>query len=77
MLEAPTGHFSCYECSSKLRPSDDAVSDSYPALGPLFKSLEAINTRAFSLPTPIQNHFEDVSARFDGSYLEETKKFPL
>ncbi|CAI6334970.1 unnamed protein product [Periconia digitata] len=77
MLEAPTGHFSCYECSSKLKHVEEPAVDSYPALGPLFKSLESINTRAFALPSSIQNHFENVSARLDGSYVEETKKFPL
>lgn len=77
MLEAPTGSFSCYECSSRLKQIDEPAVDSYPSLGPLFKSLESINTRAFALPSSIQNHFENVSARPDGSYLEETKKFPL
>jgi hypothetical protein len=77
MLQAPTGHFSCYECSAKLKPAEETAVDTYAPFGPLFKSLESVNTRAFALPSDIQNHFEHVAARPDGSYLEESKKFPL
>ncbi|KAF2635797.1 hypothetical protein P280DRAFT_493488 [Massarina eburnea CBS 473.64] len=73
MLEAPTGSFSCFECSAKLKPAENA--DTYFA--PLFKTLDSVNTRAFALPADVQNHFENVAARPDGSYLEETKKFAL
>ncbi|KAL1650945.1 hypothetical protein SLS61_005713 [Didymella pomorum] len=46
-------------------------------LGPLFSELGKTNPRAFTLPKEIQDHFEGVSARGDGSYFEEVKKFPL
>ena len=79
MLEAPTGSFSCYECSVKLKPAEEIAADSlnFTPLGPLFRGLDAINTRAFALPPDVQGHFEDVAARPDGSYFEETRKFPL
>ena len=57
--------------------ADETAVESYPSLGPLFKSLERTNQRAFALPLDVQNQFEDVSARGDGSYFEEMKKFPL
>ena len=66
----------CYECNAKSAAPDDSA-DSYPSLGPLFNKLERTNPRAFALPSDIQNNFEGVSARPDGSYSEEVKKFPL
>ena len=57
--------------------ADETAADTYPSLGLLFKALERTNPRAFALPQEVQNHFEDVSARGDGSYFEEIKKFPL
>ncbi|KAF1963283.1 hypothetical protein CC80DRAFT_511666 [Byssothecium circinans] len=79
MLEAPTGSFSCFECSAKLKPAEETATEflNFAPLAPLFKSLESINTRAFALPTEVQNFYENVAARADGSYMEETKKFPL
>lgn len=74
-LDAPTGSFLCHECTAKLKPSDDSPVES--CLGPLFKSLESVNPRAFALPLDIQTHFENVAARPDGSYYEDIKKFPL
>lgn len=75
-VDAPTGSFLCHDCTAKLKPADEGA-DSYTPLGPLFRSLDFINPRAFALPANIQNHFENVTARPDGSYAEETKKFPL
>ena len=75
--EVPDGAFYCYECNAKLLVSDEGASESYPSLGPLFKTLERINPRAFALPVEVQNVFEGVSSRPDGSYFEEVKKFPL
>ena len=57
--------------------ADETAAETYPSLGLLFKALERTNPRAFALPQEVQNHFEDVSSRGDGSYFEETKKFPL
>ncbi|KAJ4303764.1 hypothetical protein N0V90_002665 [Kalmusia sp. IMI 367209] len=74
-LDAPTGSFQCHECTAKQKPGDDSPVES--SLGPLFRSLESTNTRAFALPTDIQSHFENVAARPDGSYYEDIKKFPL
>ncbi|RYN57756.1 hypothetical protein AA0117_g13207, partial [Alternaria alternata] len=74
--EVPDGAFYCYECNAKSAAPDDSA-DSYPSLGPLFNKLERTNPRAFALPPGIQNNFEGVSARPDGSYSEEVKKFPL
>jgi hypothetical protein len=76
-LQVPEGSFYCYECTARLGLSEDVAAESYPSLGPLFKSLERTNQRAFALPSDVQNQFEDVSARGDGSYFEEMKKFPL
>lgn len=76
-LDAPTGSFLCHDCSAKLKPAEEPAVDSHHVLGPLFRSLESTNTRAFALPFEIQNRFENVAARPDGSYFEETKKFPL
>ncbi|KAF1834318.1 hypothetical protein BDW02DRAFT_498617 [Decorospora gaudefroyi] len=75
-IQVPDGAFYCYECNAKFVTSDESA-ESYPSLGPLFKALERTNPRAFALPRDIQNHFEGVSARPDGSYSEEVKKFPL
>ncbi|KAL6707546.1 hypothetical protein ACN47E_003895 [Coniothyrium glycines] len=76
-VEVPDGAFYCHECNAKLPPPDDSQSESYLSLQPLFKALERTNPRAFALPEEIQNIFEGVSARKDGSYFEEVKKFPL
>ncbi|KAH7349118.1 hypothetical protein BKA66DRAFT_516576 [Pyrenochaeta sp. MPI-SDFR-AT-0127] len=74
--EVPDGAFYCYECNAKLG-SDEPATESYSSLGPLFKSLERTNPRAFALPREVQNSFEGISARGDGSYFEEVKKFTL
>jgi len=74
-LDAPPGSFLCNECTAKLKPAEEV--EPYSLLGPLFKSLESINPRAFALPQDIRDRFENVAARPDGSYSEETKKFPL
>ncbi|KAF9733087.1 hypothetical protein PMIN07_006361 [Paraphaeosphaeria minitans] len=71
-LEAPRGSFFCHVCA---KPAEDLPIDT--PLRPLFQALEHINTRAFTLPADIQNHFENVAARPDGSYHEDVKKFPL
>ena len=76
-VQVPEGSFYCYECTSRLSVADETAADTYPSLGLLFKALERTNPRAFALPQEVQNHFEDVSARGDGSYFEEIKKFPL
>jgi hypothetical protein len=73
--EVPEGAFFCSVCRPKSSPDESA--ESYLSLGPLFKSLERTNPRAFALPRAIQDLFEGVSARADGSYAEEVKKFPL
>jgi|TARA_R110002003_G_scaffold104_38_gene8528 hypothetical protein len=75
-VDVPEGAFFCHECRAK-GPRDESVAESYPSLGPLFKNLERINARAFALPHEIQILFEGVTARSDGSYFEEIKKFPL
>ncbi|RYN53070.1 hypothetical protein AA0117_g13351, partial [Alternaria alternata] len=72
----PDGAFYCYECNAKSAAPDDSA-DSFPSLGPLSNKLKRTNPHAFALPSDIQNHFEGVSARPDGSYSEEVKKFPL
>ncbi|KAF2819779.1 hypothetical protein CC86DRAFT_128262 [Ophiobolus disseminans] len=74
-LDVPEDEFYCYECKAKS-PADDSA-ESHSRLGPLFKAIERTNPRAFSLPFEIQTLFEGVSARADGSYYEEIKKFPL
>ena len=76
-VQVPEGSFYCYECTDRLSPPDETTAEPYPSLGPLFKALEKTNPRSFALPQEVQNHFEDVSARKDGSYFEEVKKFPL
>ncbi|RMZ66004.1 PHD-finger domain-containing [Pyrenophora seminiperda CCB06] len=73
--QVPDGAFYCYECTRFAVPDDSA--ETYPSLGQLFDKLEHINPRAFALPREIQNMFDGVSARPDGSYFEEVKKFPL
>ena len=60
-----------------MSPPEEAAAETYAGLGPLFKALDKTNPRAFALPQDVQNHFEDVSARGDGSYFEEVKRFPL
>ncbi|KAH7551472.1 hypothetical protein BM1_09788 [Bipolaris maydis] len=74
--QVPDGAFYCYECNAKFGAPDDSE-ETHPSLGPLFDKLERTNPRAFALPQDIQNNFEGVSARPDGSYFEEVKKFPL
>ncbi|KAF2631650.1 hypothetical protein BU25DRAFT_428541 [Macroventuria anomochaeta] len=76
-VQVPEGSFYCYECTARLSQPGEPAAESHPSLGPLFEVLEKTNPRAFALPQEIQNHFEDVSARGDGSYFEEIKKFPL
>lgn len=71
-IDAPRGSFFCYVCA---KPAEDLPIDT--PLRPLFQALDHINTRAFALPTYIQNHFEDIAARHDGSFHEDVKKFPL
>jgi len=73
----PDGAFYCYDCNAKHSASDEPAAKSYLSLGPLFKSLDRINPRAFALPHEIQTFFEGVSARPDGSYFEDVKKFAL
>lgn len=73
-LQVPEGSFYCYGCRSS--PPEEAA-ETIAGLGPLFTLLEKTNPRAFALPQDVQIHFEDVSARGDGSYFEEIKKFPL
>jgi hypothetical protein len=74
--QVPDGAFYCYECNAKFVGSDESA-EAYSPLGPLFKKLECMNPRAFALPKDIQENFEGVSARADGSYFEDVKKFPL
>lgn len=77
-MEVPEDAFYCQECDAKRKPSSDAVAtETFRVLGPLFKSLETTNPRAFSLPPDVQNSFEGISARTDGSFAEDTKKIPL
>ncbi|CBY02180.1 hypothetical protein LEMA_P009670.1 [Plenodomus lingam JN3] len=75
--QVPDGAFYCYECNAKLPVSEESAAETYPSLGPLFKSLDRINPRAFALPSEIQTYFEGISARPDGSYFEDVKKFAL
>ncbi|KAF2268453.1 hypothetical protein CC78DRAFT_529903 [Lojkania enalia] len=75
--DAPEGSFLCYECTVRFKASEEHVSRAFTPLGPLFKQLESTNTRAFALPPNIQNYFENVEAKPDGSYFEKTRKFPL
>ena len=74
--KAPTGSFSCFECAVEHKPAEKSAS-SYSSFTPLLSLLENTNTRAFALPTDVQNYFENVSARPDGSYAEVVKRFPL
>lgn len=75
-VQVPEGSFYCYDCTVRLSPPEEAA-ETFAGLGPLFTLLEKTNPRAFALPQDVQTHFEDVSARGDGSYFEEVKKFPL
>ncbi|KAH7081687.1 hypothetical protein BKA63DRAFT_405592 [Paraphoma chrysanthemicola] len=75
-VDVPEGAFFCHECKAK-GATDESAAESFPSLGPLFKNLERTNPRAFALPHEIQTLFEGVTARSDGSYFEEVKKFPL
>jgi hypothetical protein len=75
-VEVPDGSFYCYECAGSS-PRDEAAAEQFVDLGPLFSELGKTNPRAFTLPKEIQDHFEGVSARGDGSYFEEVKRFPL
>jgi hypothetical protein len=72
----PEGPFFCHECDAKANPID-LPEDSYHRFGSLFKQLRSTNTRSFALPTEVQSFYESVSARPDGSYVEETKKISL
>ncbi|KAF2012055.1 hypothetical protein BU24DRAFT_435490 [Aaosphaeria arxii CBS 175.79] len=76
-VEPPDGSFLCYECSPKVKHVDDSPIENFTILGPLFKRLENTNARSFALPKEIQIFFDGVTARDDGSYYEEIKKFPL
>jgi hypothetical protein len=73
--EVPEDAFYCYGC--KPKGTADESAESYVSLGPLYKTLERTNPRAFALPREYQTMFEGVTARPDGSYFEEVKKFPL
>jgi hypothetical protein len=75
-VEVPDGSFYCYECNAKAGAAEDSA-ENHPSLGPLFKALERSNPRAFALPKDIQTAYAGISARADGSYFEEVKKFPL
>ncbi|KAF2747065.1 hypothetical protein M011DRAFT_403120, partial [Sporormia fimetaria CBS 119925] len=75
--EPPDGSFACHECCAKYGLIEDPLPSSFKVFGPLLRSLEVTNTRSFALPTAVQNYFEGVSARPDGSYGEEIKRFPL
>ncbi|KAH6643948.1 hypothetical protein C7974DRAFT_300404, partial [Boeremia exigua] len=76
-VQVPEGSFYCYDCTVRLSPPEEPAAETFAGLGPLFTLLERTNPRAFALPHDVQIHFEDVSARGDGSYFEEIKKFPL
>ena len=73
--EVPEDAFYCYECRPKSATEEST--EAHLNLGPIFKTLERTNPRAFALPHDIQHEFEGVSAKADGSYFEEVKKFPL
>ncbi|KAH4075069.1 hypothetical protein HBI25_163060 [Parastagonospora nodorum] len=73
--EVPEDAFYCYECRPKSATEEST--ETHLNLGPIFKTLERTNPRAFALPHDIQHEFEGVSAKADGSYFEEVKKFPL
>jgi hypothetical protein len=75
-LDVPEDEFYCYECKAKST-AEESAAESHPSLGPLFKHINRTNPRAFALPAELQTLFEGVSARADGSYSEEVKKFPL
>ncbi|ORY13294.1 hypothetical protein BCR34DRAFT_481188 [Clohesyomyces aquaticus] len=75
-IDAPEGSFYCQECEARQKRVDDST-EVFSPLSPLFKKLEATNTRSFALPAEIQNFFDGVAAREDGSYSEVVKKFPL
>ena len=75
--QVPDGAFYCYKCNPKLAASDEPAAEPRSSLGPLFKALEHTNPRAFALPQDVQNTFDGITARNDGSYYEETKRFPL
>jgi hypothetical protein len=74
-MQVPDGSFYCHACSAG--PPEEADPEDFIGLKTLFASLDRTNPRAFALPQEVQNRFEDVSARSDGSYYEEVKKFPL
>ncbi|KAJ4383349.1 hypothetical protein N0V86_001396 [Didymella sp. IMI 355093] len=75
-VEVPDGSFYCHECAGSS-PRDEAATERFVDLGPLFSELGKTNPRAFTLPKEIQDNFEGVTTRGDGSYFEEVKKFPL
>lgn len=74
-VEVPDGSFYCHECTAKSGLAEEVTE--FQNLRPLFKSLARTNPRAFALPQDTQTAFEGVSARADGSYFEDVKKFPL
>ena len=71
------GVFYCYECSPTSRRPEDDAADHIGGFKPLFETLDKTNPHAFALPQDVQNYFEDVTARGDGSYHEDVRKFPL
>lgn len=75
-IDAPEGSFFCQECEARQKRVEDST-EIFSPLSPLFKRLEATNTRSFALPAEIRNYFDGVAAREDGSYSEVAKKFPL
>lgn len=78
LQEPPLGSFLCYECDARLKASETPAGvESFTLLGPLFKQLETTNTRSFALPSHIRDFYDNIAARDDGSYAEETKRFPL
>lgn len=76
-MTVPEGSFYCNDCLARSGQAESASGETPKILKPLFDLLHRTNPRAFALPQDVQNHFEDVSARGDGSYFEEIKKFPL
>jgi hypothetical protein len=77
LLAPPDEEFLCHECETKVKQANEPTFDGFTVLRPLFKQLDFTNTQSFALPSDVQNYFEGVSARKDGSYGEEVKKFPL
>lgn len=76
-FEPPSGSFFCHECTEKAAAAEGPVVDRFAVFGPLMKRLDATNPRSFALPLDIQDYFEGVTARNDGSYSEDLKKISL